>query len=192
MPKNVEIEIQVQVENIEPLMKFLKKKAKFVGNKHQIDEYITPPHRDFAAKRPVSEWLRIRQNGDKNSIDYKFWHRDSDGKTNHCDEFGCSVNDIEQVRNIFNVLGFKPVVKVDKHREIYLYQNYEIAIDHVSQLGDFLEIEYKGETDQTPAQITEGMVAFLKKIGVGKITRNYVGYAFMLLSPDEEFKTEEL
>ena len=189
--KNTEIEIQLQIENSKPLMRFLKTEAEFASEKHQIDEYYSPAHRDFASKRPISEWLRIRDNGGHYSIDYKFWHRDALGKTNHCDEYGCSIGEIDQIKNIFKALNFYPVVRVEKIRKIYNYQNYEIAIDHVIGLGDFVEIEYKGKSSKTPEIITQEMLSFIKKIGVGRIKRNFVGYAFMLLAPKEKVQTEE-
>ena len=60
MPKDIEIEIQVNVEKIEPFLEFLTKSGQFVGEKHQVDEYFTPTHRDFLAVRPAVEWLRLR------------------------------------------------------------------------------------------------------------------------------------
>ena len=45
--KNIEIEIQVQVENIKPLVKFLNTSAKKILKARQIDEYFVPKHRNF-------------------------------------------------------------------------------------------------------------------------------------------------
>ena len=58
MPK--EIEIQVRIENSKPLLELLKAEGKFLYAKRQVDEYFTPPDRDFTAVRPVKEWLRLR------------------------------------------------------------------------------------------------------------------------------------
>ena len=61
-----------------------------------------------------------------------------------------------------------------------------VAIDSVKNLGDFVEIEYIGEDNKIdPKAMTEEMINFLKKVGCGKITRNYVGYPFLLLFPEE-------
>ena len=188
---NIEIEIQVNVENPKPLMEFLKDSGNFQSEKHQIDEYLSPAHRDFINTRPVTEWLRLRDANGKCSINYKNWHLDEDGRSNYCDEFETKIENIEQVRKILSVLNFKPVTTVDKLRKIYTYKDYEIAIDSIVGLGDFVEIEYIGENEKAdPKEITREMVEFLKKIGCGKITRNYVGYPFLLLFP-EEVKYEE-
>lgn len=77
-------------------------------------------------------------------------------------------------------------MEVDKTRETWEYQDYEIAIDQVKGLGDFVEIEYKGEEKSVdPVKIANEMIVFLKEIGLSNIRRNYQGYPFLLLFPDE-------
>ena len=190
--KDLEIEIQVQVEKIDNLIKFLNEKGKSSGQRHQIDQYFIPSHRDFTAVRPISEWLRLRDNNGKFSIDYKNWHRDDRGKTNDCDEYISKFENIDSFRKILKVLNFKEICTVEKNRKIYTYKEYEIALDEVKGLGDFVEIEFKGNSNKSPAEITLEMVRFLKDIKVGRITRNYVGYAFMILAPAEKYDIEEL
>jgi len=189
--KNIEIEIQVNIENSKPLMAFLKKNANFKSEKHQIDEYFSPVHRNFTEVRPVVEWLRLRDSSGKHSINYKNWHHDQSGKSNHCDEYETKIEDLNQLRKMLDVLNFKSIAKVDKLRKTWIYKDYEVALDSVKGLGDFVEIEYIGKDEKVnPKKITEEMINFLKDIGCGKIERNYVGYPFQLLFP-EEVKFEE-
>jgi len=190
--QNIEIEIQVQIEKIKPLEKFLKSNAKFIGRFRQIDEYFTPVHRDFLDKRPTNEWLRLRNANSKYYINYKNWHHGKDGKSHHADEFETGIADIKQLRNIFKVLDFHPIITVDKTRAIYRYKNYEIAIDKVKNLGTFVEIEYKGRAERNDAKkIVSEMGEFLKSLNLGKITKNYNGYPFIMLFP-KEVRYEEL
>ena len=67
---NIEIEIQVNVENPKPLIESLKTNGNFQAEKHQLDEYFSPAHKDFLATRPVAEWLRLRDADGKYSINY--------------------------------------------------------------------------------------------------------------------------
>jgi predicted adenylyl cyclase CyaB len=181
-----EIEIQVRVSDVKKLLDFLKTKAKFKGEKYQKDEYYSPAHRNFLAKKPVAEWLRLRESN-SNSVTYKNWHYDKNGKSHYCDEYETPVEDISQLRKIFTVLDIKPIVIVEKTRKIWDYNDYEIAIDKITGLGDFVEIEYKGSNESTtPKLITDGMVKFLKEAGCKKIERNFVGYPFMLLYPEDQ------
>ncbi|TRZ64735.1 MAG: class IV adenylate cyclase [Spirochaetia bacterium] len=183
---NIEIEIQVNVENPKPLIEFLEKSGNFQSEKHQVDEYFSPAHRDFLGVRPAKEWLRLRDADGKYSINYKNWHFDENGKSHHCDEFETKIESIDQARKIFSALNFKSLVVVDKLRKIWAYKDYEVATDSVRSLGDFVEIEYIGKDESIdPKKVTEEMVEFLKKVGCGKITRNYVGYPFLMLFPEE-------
>ena len=191
MITNIEIEIQVSIENSKPLIEFLEKEADFNSEKHQIDEYFSPNHRNFIEVRPVKEWLRLRDSGGKYSITYKNWHYDESGKSHYCDEYETKIEDLTQLKKILDVLNFKSVVRVDKSRKTWIYKDYEIAVDLVKGLGDFIEIEYIGKDEKVdPKKITEEMINFLKKIGCRKIKINYVGYPFQLLFP-EEVKFEE-
>lgn len=183
---NIEIEIQVRVEHADPLRDFLEKNAEFKSEKRQVDEYFTPAHRNFLESRPVQEWLRLREEAGRESMNYKRWHLDEIGRSHYCDEYETAIENGEQVRKIFAALDIRSVARVDKVRKLWIYQDYEIALDSVRNLGDFVEIEYCGTDTQTdPKEITAGMIAFLKHIGVGTIERNYVGYPYLVLFPDE-------
>ncbi len=188
---NIEVEIQVNVENIKPLIEFLKKNGSFLAEKHQADEYFSPAHKNFLGVRPVAEWLRLRDANGKYSINYKNWHFDENGKSYYCDEFETEIESIDKLKKILSVLNFKSIAIVDKLRKIWTYKDYEIAIDSVKNLGDFVEVEYVGKNEKIdPKKITAEMIDFLKKAGCGKIIRNYVGYPFLLLFP-KEAKYEE-
>lgn len=186
-----EIEIQVKLNEAAPLKAFLKEKAKFVGKFRQVDEYYTPPHKDYRSERPIAEWLRLRESK-TNSITYKLWHYDDNGKSHHCDEYETDIDDIEQMRKIFKATGNVLMMTVDKRRQIWMYKDYEISLDTIAGLGDFVELEYKGKNqDVDPKEITDDMVALLKSIGLKNLKRNFLGYPFMLLFPDE-YKEEPI
>jgi predicted adenylyl cyclase CyaB len=183
---NIEIEIQVNVENSEPLLKFLQENGEFKKEVRQIDDYFSPAYDDFLSQRPVAKWLRLRNAGEHFFINYKNWHFTPEGQSHYCDEFETKIEDLDKTKKILEALNFKIITTVDKTRKIWEYQDYEIAIDSVASLGDFVEIEYIGQEDKiNPEEVTAKMISFLKNIGVGKITRNHVGYPFLLLFPDE-------
>jgi len=183
---NIEIEIQVNVDNPGKLIEFLANNGEFKSEKRQLDEYFSPAHRDFLSVRPAEEWLRLRDADGKCSMNYKNWHSNADGKSNYCDEYETKIESIDQARKIFTALNFKSLVIVDKIRKTWDYNDYEIAVDSVQGLGEFIEIEYIGtDNNADPKKITNEMVNFLKSLDCGKISRNYMGYPFLLLFPDE-------
>ncbi|MBI5621446.1 class IV adenylate cyclase [Candidatus Falkowbacteria bacterium] len=184
---NIEIEIKVTVEHIEPLVAFLEKNGQRQPEQHQMDEYFCPAHRDFLKDRPVKEWLRLRDADGQSSVNYKNWHFDAKGNSHHCDELEIQCDRLDHMRSIFAALDFRSIVVVDKLRQTWIYQDYEVAIDSVANLGEFVEIEYVG-TDATadPEPITEAMVNFLKTVGCGEIVRDYGGYPFLPLFLEEK------
>jgi len=188
--KNKEVEIQVEVERIKPLFDLLEAKGEFLYESRQIDEYYTPAHRNFAAQKPVAEWLRIRREDKKsNSITYKNWHYENGRNMCFCDEYETEIGDSEQAKLIFNSLNFQKLTIVDKKRRCYRLNDYEIAIDEVENLGSFVELEYKGTDEGANVnKITTEMINFLKNLGVGEILKNEVGYAYQCLFPDEKIK----
>lgn len=187
---DIEIELQLKIEHTESLRQFLKEKADFIHDVIQIDTYYIPEHRNFLAVDPVEEWLRLREQGDRYSITCKNWHFDQDGKSHYCDEYETDIGSKEQLSKIFNVLNMKIVATVNKKRSIWNYEDFEIALDQVKGLGDFLEIEYKGK-DTDVLQVRNTMLNFIKRFDCGKIYANNRGYPFMILFP-ERVELEEL
>jgi len=184
---NREIEIQVKIKNSSKLINFLEKNAEFKKESRQIDEYFYPAHRNFIKIRPIKEWLRLRNSDDRCSITYKNWYYDKNGKSlSYCDEYETFVEDVVQFKKILEALNFQLLVKVDKKRKMWVYKKYEVAVDKIKGLGNFVEIEYIGKNKNIePKKILAEMISFLKKINCGKIERNYLGYPWQLLFPKE-------
>lgn len=188
MPRReIEIEIQVNVERIQPLVDFLQQRGVYKGEECQKDEYFSPAHRDFLSTRPVLEWLRLRETEGRFSLDYKHWYVDERGKSNYCDEYTTTIAEPAAFRKILTALNFHSIGTVDKIRKTWLYDKYIIALDTVKNLGDFVEVEYNGDDAAVvnPKEVTDAMTQFLKDHGCGTIKRNYKGYPFLILFPGE-------
>jgi len=84
------------------------------------------------------------------------------------------------MKNIFKVLNFKYLITVDKNRSVWNYGDYEIYVDKVKDLGEFIEIEYKGK-DTNPKEITDQMMQFLINLECGSLDRDFKGYPYLLL-----------
>lgn len=178
----MEIEIKVKVEKTENLKSFLEKEAKKEYVDQQVDEYYTPAHRNFTVADPIVEWLRLRDSKGKFSINYKHWKHEEDGRSHYCDEYESKIENIENLRKILLATDFKHLVTVNKLRSVWTYKDYEISMDTVEDLGDFIEIEYKGNTENVvPAEITAQMETFLNDIGCGNLERDFKGYPYLLL-----------
>lgn len=178
-----EIEIQLRMENSQNLKVFLENEATFVSENQQIDDYYVPAHRNFLDSQPIQEWFRIREEKGQFSANYKKRH-DENGIGTYADEYETKIESKETFKKILNALDFKQIITVDKTRKKYNYKDYEIALDKVVGLGDFVEIEYKGKEIRDPKEITNEMFVFLKTFQTGKIENTNSGYPMMLLYPD--------
>ncbi len=183
---DIEIEIKVQVEHDTVLKEFLEERAQSVGTSEQRDEYFTPAHRDFTTVRPVGEWLRIRSEGEKHSLNYKNFHHTPEGKTLYCDEYELDIASADALRKVLLALQFRSLVTVMKRRETWKYKQYEIVLDQVEGLPPAVEVEYKGDAPAADAlKIKEEMMQFLKDRRCGKLKINEQGYPFLLMFPNE-------
>jgi adenylate cyclase class 2 len=183
---NKEIEIKVKIQDSRELEKLLAKDGKFKFESKQMDQYYTPAHRDFMAQKPVEEWLRVRDEEGTYSINYKKFDYSNSSRANYCEEYEIKVESAEELKKILQLLDFKLLTDVDKLRKCWDLGDYEIALDTVKNLGDFVEIEYKADSSSAdPKKITDEMVAFLKNVGCGEITRCYRGYPSLLLFPED-------
>jgi len=174
----IEVEIRSIVRDAEAVEEKLKLAGSFKGEKVQIDEYFLHPSRDFFGKKNVREYLRIRQQKEKASLEYHLAHL-KEGKKTHSDEFVVGIEDAEKMRQLLLLLGFKEWVSVEKKRKVFECQDFEADLDEIKGLGTFLEIEAKkdfGGVEKT----SEKCIAFLKEIGVKYEPSPEKGYPDML------------
>lgn len=186
--KTTEVELQAQVEDIAPLVALLEKEGEFKYKNSQRDQYFTPAHRDFLSANPIEEWLRLRDADGVFSMNYKKWHFDDAGRGLYADEYETKVESLEMGQKILEALDAKPIVVVEKVRKAWKYKDYEICLDSVKDLGDFVELEYIGERDgaRNHKEIMDGMIRFLKDLGCGSLTLNHSGYPALLLGRKEK------
>ena len=152
MPIDTEIELKLPLLNRSGVTQYLSQHAAFAFESFQHDVYYNPAHRNFLEDQGnVNEWLRIRIAGGKAQINYKDWQPHNAQFKTHCVEYETSADSYDQLKKIFNALNFTELVEVKKIRKVWNYGDVEISIDSVEELGDFIELEYKGELDDIAA-----------------------------------------
>jgi adenylate cyclase class 2 len=152
----LEVEVKAHVKDLEALEDRLSGlRARYLGEEEQVDLYFNHPTRDFAL---TDEALRLRRTGDTLFLTYKGPKLDELTKTRR--EYEVEVKDYSEAKNILMALGFTPVREVRKTRRLYTYEDYVILLDRVRDLGNFVEVEGRG--DMRP----EKLLAFLKELGI--------------------------
>jgi adenylate cyclase class 2 len=121
------------------------------GQCEQTDHYFNHPARDFSQ---TDEALRIRQVDGRALITYKGPKIDRLTKTRREIELplGSGADTAEQFSELLVALGFVPVAQVHKHRRTFELDwqghSVEVALDDVSELGHFVELELSA-TEET-------------------------------------------
>jgi adenylate cyclase class 2 len=179
--QNIEIELKFKLENPTELQQKLQTMATLVKeNEYQKDSYFVPSHRNFLDIKPISERLRVRTGEKGSSINYKHWLYEGGQKAVSCDEFETKVEDIEAMTHILAALNFTPIIIVEKQRTTWHYKQTEIAIDTVSDLGTYIEIEAKGEFESKEDAITY-VYSIAKELEADLGEQDYRGYPYRLL-----------
>lgn len=183
---NIEVEIKIKVENLEGLKKELPKFGKITKSIRQIDDYYIPCHRNFFERKPdPNEWLRIRHNPDCVIFEYDRSIDSADGSQLYAEEYETKISEPEEFKKILGFLDFKKVMTVDKKREYWDCEKFEVCLDEVENLGFFVEIEAKGDFKGNSEAMRE-CEKFAEKLGI-KITKENrikTGYPVLLLKKE--------
>lgn len=182
MAKNVEIELKFKLLNAPAVEKFLTAHADFNYKSFQHDIYYNAPDRDFLADQSnISEWLRIRVEKDKAQINYKDWQPRENPIKTHCKEYETEVASFEQLSLILDALSFTKLIEVKKTRRAWNYKDVEVSIDDVEELGQYLEVEYKGDALEDVAQVRAYLHEIVAELGAKTEGLDLKGYPFGLL-----------
>lgn len=179
---NQEIEIKISLNETEfhELRVKLGNIARFVKKTEQEDTYFTPYHKNFMQEKHPFEWLSIRKRGQKNILNYKHFYPEDSPVFTHCDEFESEINDFNNLKKIFLSLDIKELVIVNKTRETYKTEEFEIALDNITDLGHFVEIEaIKDFGDVSVAR--EKLFLFAKSLGLDVTKTLNFGYPYLLM-----------
>lgn len=116
----------------------------------QVDRYYNHPARDFAV---TDEALRLRQVGQQYFITYKGPKLDATTKTRREIELplGSGETAAGGFAELLQALGFRPVAEVRKRRRVarveWEAREIEIALDEVTGLGTFVELELTADAN---------------------------------------------
>ena len=142
--KEIERRFKITLNQKQEIIEALTKMgAEFIGENHQKDVYYEPNFKDYEINGETMEALRIRHENGNAVMCYKKIHRECDPI--YCDEYESIVQDACQVEKMLFAFGFKVQILIDKKRKSFSYENFEFDFDSVEGLGEFLEVELKGD-----------------------------------------------
>ena len=152
----------------------------------QVDTYYDAPHREFAE---TDEALRLRRETQEpaeesdpdrhptttTELTYKGPLVEAESKTR--EEHETVVADGDAAAAILAGLGFDPAAVVEKDRTFFEVDGYTLSLDRVDGLGEFVEIEGEAARSEDVADVRDGAIAALRRLG---------------LDPDDQIRTSYL
>ena len=167
-----EIEIKLKVKNLEELEKKLTERGcVFSEPVTQHDILFASDNNLDKAEGHIA--IRIRQ--EKNA--YRLTLKQQ--RTNEMDNIECETNveNPEAMQKILEILGWKKEkIEIKKIRKKGKLGEYEICLDRVDELGDFLELEKMTDDDTDPEKVREELFKALEPFGLSRQDEETKGY----------------
>ena len=171
-----EVEVKARLRNESEVIRKLEELGVQLSEPiTQEDKVYFPVGAVFAEEGNKDPALRIRdQNGR-----YIFTYKKPDKNNLDKIEFESEITDPEEMAKMCEALGFELRTQIKKTRRKAKYNEYEICLDEVDQLGSFIEAESLFE-DGDSEHIQKELFSFLETLGVTKEDQVFEGYDIML------------
>jgi len=124
----------------------IRKRLKKAGALLVRSEYLQKriPFNLPKEKHEKSKFVRVRDEGDKITLSYKFFDGD---KIENQKEICLIVNDFDEAVNLLKEIGCEPKSYQETKRELWKLDNVEIMIDEWPFLEPFVEVEGNSEEE---------------------------------------------
>jgi len=160
-----EVEIKAKVNDFENIKTNLKELvAELIETKNQVDRVFG--HEMFLDdKHLVIEGglsARIRETDTAKSLEFKEIVRMGGGL-----EIESKLHEVEDGLKFLEKLNFKEAFTVVKVREIYKHKDFEICLDKVEKLGNFIEIEKMVHSTEDEQHSRQECLDLLKVLSPG-------------------------
>jgi len=99
-------------------------------------------------------------------------------------EHEVEVSSREEMEQALFLMGFKEAIRVNKTRVTTRYDNCEICIDEIENLGSFIEMEKLTEEGDSE-KIQEELFEFFLTLGITKDDRAFSGYDILMFQKNE-------
>jgi adenylate cyclase class 2 len=173
-----EIEIKLKVGNIDELEKKLTGAGCIFSQPiSQHDTVYTYDNSiSFQEAKEGHIAIRIRHEDDKFQLNLK------QQRSNQLDniEYETEVKDANEVHQMLLVLGWKPETEVKKIRKKAKMGEYEICLDRVEKLGDYIELEKMADENANPEEVRKELFEILKPFGLSEKDEEINGYDILI------------
>ena len=175
--KEIEIKLLLEEVDYSRLIFFLSEVASSTSQKHQVDVYYSPTSGSFY--NSGDRCLRVRIEGSKAILSYKRIYNENTSKQ-FIEEHETFVDNFDVIDHILKGLSFQQEIVVDKFRiEYWVKKDFLVSLDKVENLGYFIEIENRNESDNLERR-NHDLYEFVEQLQLDISRRNTEGYSNML------------
>ena len=141
----MEVELKVKIENLEEIKKKLKELGtEFEAPKKQVDVYYKQRGKESEKQTKGSYLLRIRRENDDSFLTMKVLT----GKQGVWEEYETKISNPDEMEKILDKLGFVKVISKIKTREQGKLNDFEVNLDTIEGLGNFVEFQLISDNDE--------------------------------------------
>lgn len=184
-----EIEILAPLQTDLQAAEKILSRFEYKGNRRTKDTYFYDPVRPNLkqnANGKLMECCRLREKDAHFYATYKVDHYRQDVWV-YSDEYETEIKDITAMENIFRCLGLEKLVVVNNVKHTYETPEYEIVVEEVENLGNFIEVEAKNDDETIPADTIKNRIfEFLQNLGLKIGAESNAGKPEMLLNKEKK------
>ncbi|MDA3856100.1 MAG: class IV adenylate cyclase [Candidatus Woesearchaeota archaeon] len=161
----IEVELKARVDNKQEILsKFEELNFQYIKEEEQED-IIFLKNEFLDSKGKIKDGgivFRIRIVNSKKIFEIKEIDRNVGGGI----EYKIDIADMSSTKRIIEKLGFEEFFTIKKQRAYYQFEDFEIALDNVDGLGEFIEVELMVEADSQKEEAKKRCLYLLKKLGL--------------------------
>src|SRR3989344_1837216 len=169
-----EIEVKAKINNVAEI----EEKISALGFQFsaplstEVAVFINFRIKTFGVFQSGINLLRIRKTNDETILTIKH------PQSNEFDsiEHETKISNPDEMREPLKLMGYKSAVQVKKTRKTAKYKDFEICLDFVEDLGDFIEVEKIAGENADSGQIQNELFEFLLNLGIRNENRVTQGY----------------
>ncbi len=171
----MEIEIRAKIENPRKIINLLNKDKEAVFIKEKTEKDIYFKHSTDMNRKLV---LRIRRTASGDILTFK---AKSSGDDTAWPDVDMPLGDAKTLEKILRGNDYVEVVTITKKRTTYTKKKFELNVDHIKELGWFVEIEGRG-TQKDRKRIEQELLSILLSLGIEQkdiVRQGYVPLALI-------------
>jgi len=174
-----EIEIKLKVNSLEDLEKNLKKAGCNFGKEFKQHDVIYADknnNRKFSEPIEGNIAIRIRYEGKGAKLTLK----KQKSYQMDCLEYETEIKDPKTFHEILGVLGWTPECEVHKVRKHGKFGSYEVSLDKVEKLGNFVELEMMTDDNADPQKARKELFSAMEQFGFSEKDEISNGYDILI------------